>query len=293
MQIFEDMPGAKATATSFSIDYNIIQAPVSGNPTNDYNFVRAALLAYAPVTNTPPGATYAWPRRGLDLKESGWGCWKATIQWASLTYQYALKIGGSSQQIRCDKSLTKMYTDPDAPSGATPDYSDGDSGRPIGWDGRSVHGCSIYVPTRSWTESIQIPISDYSFDYEDTVAGIMNAPVNSSSFRGYDPGEVLFRGMNAQLDTGNPDFVNAAYDFEQTDNRNTANGNAIQCDNISDISKNGWDYFDVHYAPTVPSGVNVMVPQALYVLVHKVYDRSDFSGLNIGTSESLPLWGGS
>ena len=250
MQIFEDMPGAKATQTTFSIDYNITGAPVTGNPTNDYNAVRALLLQYVPVSNAPPGATYAWPRRGLDLKEAGWGMWKATVQWASLTYQYALKIGGSSQQIRCDKSLTQIYSDASAPAAQ---WNNGDSGVPIGWDGRSVHGCSIYVPTRSWTESVEIPATQYSFDYEDTVAGINESPVNSSSFRGYDPGEVIFHGMQSQLSTQNPDFVIASYEFEETPNRNAANRNAITVDDISGIKKDGWDYLDVHYAPRFPA----------------------------------------
>ncbi|MGO9111171.1 MAG: hypothetical protein ACLP9L_18255 [Thermoguttaceae bacterium] len=296
MQIYQDMPGFKVTATTLSIDYNIIQAtdgliPGTGNPL-DYTAVRAALLQYVPVSNAPPGATYAWPRRGMDLKEVGWGIWKATIQWASLTYQYALKIGGSSQQIRCDKSLVTFYSDSSAPSGAVPNYSAGDKGRPIGWDGRSVHGCSIYTPTRSWTESVEIPISDYSFDYEDAVANINEAPVNSSSFRGYDPGEVQFHGMQVQLSTQNPDFVTAAYEFEQITNRNSGNGNQISIDNITGINKDGWDFLDVHYAPTIPSGTQAMVPKALYVLIHRVYDRSDFTGLNIGTGETLPTWQG-
>ena len=293
MQIYPDMPGYKVTATTLAIDYNIIQAvDILGNPL-DYTAVRAALLAYAPVSNAPPGATYAWPRRGLDLKETGWGVWKATIQWASLSYQYALKIGGSSQQIRCDKSLVKEYDDPAAPAGSTPSFHAGDEGRPIGWDGRSVHGTSIYVPTRTWTESVEIPISSYSFDYEDAVAKINAAPVNSASFRGYDPGEVLFQGMQAQLSTQNPDFVSASYEFSQSDNRNAANNNQITVDGIENIDKDGWDYFDVHYTPQIQAASpGFFGPKAQFVLIHRVYDRSDFKGLNIGTSEALPLWGG-
>ena len=283
-QIFEDQPGYKVTATSLEIPYNII-----GADGMNYWAVRAALLAFAPVANTPPGAIYAWPRRGLSLNEVAPGIWKASITWASLTYQYALKIGGSQQQIRCDKTLTNIYGDPDS---TAPGYAAGDQGRPIGFDGRTVHGVSIYVPTRSWTESVEIPISQYSFDYEDEVADINNSPVNSKSFRGYDPGEVRFAGMQSQLSTQNPDFVTASYDFEQTDNRNKANGNAIKIDNIQNIEKDGWDYLDVHYEHVVDTTSNSMVPKALYVLVHRVYDRSDFAPLNIGTDENLPMWQG-
>ena len=127
---------------------------------------------------------------------------------------------------------------------------------------------------------------------EDAVAAINNSPVNEKSFRGYDPGEVRFAGMQSQLSTQNPDFVTASYDFEQTDNRNKANGNAIKIDNIQNIEKDGWDYLDVHYEHVVDTTSNSMVPKALYVLVHRVYDRSDFAPLNIGTDENLPMWQG-
>ncbi len=286
MQIWEDNPEYQVTATSVSQDYNIVGAVLMS-----WDAVQAALLAYAPVTNAPAGSLYAWPRRSMTLKEveATTGIWKASITWSSLNYQYALEIGGSQQTVRCDKSLAHIYGDPDD---TAPNYSAGDEGRPIGFDGRTVHGCSIYVPTRTWTESVEIPTSQYSFDYEDGVAAIDNAPVNSSSFRGYSPGEVLFQGMQSSLNTGNPDFVTASYKFSQTDNRNVANGNAITIDDITNIEKDGWDYLDVHYKHVVDTSANIIVPKALYVLIHRMYDRSDFAPLNIGTGESLPMWGG-
>ena len=246
-------------------------------------------MGFAPVTNSPPGALYAWPRRGLSLKELGPGVWKGSIQWASLKMQYSLKIGGQSQQVRCDKSLTHIYKDAAA---ATATWTAGNQGVPIGWDGRTVHGVSIYVPQRTWTESVEIPVSQYSFDYEDQVDEIDEAPVNQNSFRGYDPGEVRFVGLNAQLSAENPDFVTATYDFERIANRSVAKGNAITIDGITNIEKDGWDYLDVIYAPEVDTMAQKVVPKAQYVLIHRMYDRSDFAKLKIGTDEALPVWQG-
>jgi hypothetical protein len=228
----------------------------------------------------------------MSLKEVGpnGAVWKASITWASLNYQYALKIGGAQQQVRCDKTLTNIYTDPAAPPAAIPNYTAGDKGRPIGFDGRTVHGVSIYIPTRSWTETVEIPSSQYTFDYEDAVAALDDAPVNSKSFRGYDPGEVRFAGMHDQFDVQNPDFVIASFDFERIANRNAANGNTITIDNIANIEKDGWDYLDVHYEPQVVN--STVAPVAQYVLIHRMYDRSDFAALKIGTDETLPLWQG-
>ena len=120
MQIYEDMPGAVATATTFSVTYNITGALFTGNPTSDYQTVRAALLAYAPVSNAPPGAALRLAAAGFGPQGSRLGHLEGHRPWASLNYQYAVKIGGGNQQIRCDKSLSDIYADPSAPRPSGP-----------------------------------------------------------------------------------------------------------------------------------------------------------------------------
>lgn len=291
LQIFPDMPGIKVGANSLSIDYNVIGAPVSGDPSADYRFVRAAVLDYVPKSNAPPGVSYAWPRRAFELKEAGWGVWKATVQWAALSVQYALKIGGSQQQIRADKSVVHAY----AGSIAVPDaLTAGTNGAAVGFDGRTIHGASIYVPTRSWTESVEIPISDYTFDYEDQVGFISQSPVNEAEFRGWHAGDVIFHGMQSQLSTQNPDFVTAVFEFEMSPGNRSGTGQLplLSVGGITGIEKDGWDYLDVKWNPALDSTSPTTIMKAEYALVHRLLDRSDFTPLNIGTSESLPIWQG-
>jgi hypothetical protein len=276
MQIFLDMPSFKVTATSVTWAYNVIEAAGL-----DHDTVKAALLAFAPVSNAPPGATYAWPRRGMSLDENGPGTWKATITWGSLNYQYAVKIGGQQQQIRASKQTLHKY------GAAQPDCK-----QAIGWDGQTVHGCSIYVPQRTWTESVEIPISQYSFDYEDRVEAIQKSPVNDVAFRGRQRYAVMFMGMQAQLSTQNPDFVSASYEFTAGVNYSVANGNAITIGDITGIEKDAWDYLWVFYQPAVDPTAKAIVPSAKNVFIEVVYDSSDFAGLNIGTARALPMWQG-
>jgi hypothetical protein len=234
--------------------------------------------------------------RSLTLNEVDGtsGAWKATITWASLSYQYALKIGGQQQTIRCDLSIINSYPNPNIPAAAAAPgyYAAGTNGAPVGFDGRTVHGASIFVPQRTWTESVEIPMAQYTFAYEDAVFAIVQGPVNSASFRGYDPGEVLFLGMNAQLSTQNPNFVTAAYEFSMSPNNSSKNNNLLTIGPISNVAKDGWDYLDVRYQSVVDSGGATVVAQPQYVLIHRLYKRSAFTPLNIGTSENLPLWGG-
>ncbi|MGO8690647.1 MAG: hypothetical protein ACLQLG_13575 [Thermoguttaceae bacterium] len=290
MQIYEDNPTYQLTATSISQRYNIIEAAGL-----DRWIIRAALLSYAPVSNAPPGARYAWPRRGLTLDEvdASAGVWKASITWASLNYQYATKIGGQQQQVQMSRQLRGVFGDQTAvPSWIMNAYNAGGIGVVVGWDGHTAHGTSIYVPQRTWTESVEIPASDYSFDYEQQVEALQNTPLNEAPFRGRDVGEVLFLGMNAQLNAQNPDFVSAAFEFSSMRNNSVQNGNQISIDGISGISKGGWDYLDIFFKPTLDEASSKVAPKAQYVLVHQMYYIGDFSVLNIGTDENLPLWKG-
>ena len=174
-----------------------------------------------------------------------------------------------------------------------PPYAALDKGRPIGWDGRSVHGCSVFVPTKSWTESVEIPIGQFTFDYEATVEVIQNSPLNLAPFRDCAALECRFAGMQAQVSTQNPDFVIATFDFEKSPNYGAGLSQpAITIDGIANITKFGWDYLDVHYEPQIPAGQNAVVPMAQYVLTHTMYYASDFSLLNIGTGLMLPTWQG-
>jgi hypothetical protein len=288
LQIWDDNPSYKATATSITQGYNII-----GAAGMSWDQVRAALLNYVPVTNAPAGTSYAWPRRAvtLDEVEATTGTYKATVTWSSLIYQRSMEIGGSQQQVRADKELIAVYTGSGpVPTAATP----GAKGVPVGFDGKTVHGASIFIPTQTWTETVQIPAGQYSIDYENAVALLEDTPVNDARFRGCPAGDCIFHGMQAIVDTGNPDFVNATYKFCYSAGNRSNDPDSLPpltIGAVSGIVKDGWDYLDVRWEQAVDNGT--MSPKVQYVLIHRMYDRGGFSVLNIGTGENMPLWGAS
>lgn len=298
MQIYQDQPGYKLGANSITMMFNITGAlsagpievingntvQVDGTPL-DFTSVRAALLAFAPVANAPPGSNFLWPRRGMELDEVGWGVWKASVTYSALNTQYSVKIAGQQQQIRASKQTLTVYQQANAPAPQT--------NQAIGWDGRTVHGTSIYVPTKSWTETVEIPAASYTFDYEDSLDALLATPVNNASFRGKNAKEVLFLGANISFSATNPDVVQAAFDFAWSKNRTVAGGNPISIGNFNQIEKNGWEYLWVYYTPVVDPNALIVVPSAQAVFIERVYDLGNFATLNIGTSRQLPTWGGS
>ena len=84
----------------------------------------------------------------------------------------------------------------------------------------------------------------------------------------------------------------AVFEFEQTPNRSVDNGNAITID-ASQHRERRLGLARRALRAAGPHRRPAGLPKAQYVLIHRVYDRSDFSALNIGTGETLPLWGGS
>jgi hypothetical protein len=288
LDIFPDNAGYQLSANSISQDWTIL-----GAAGMDEWQVRAALLAIVPSTNGPPDSDYAWPRRGLNLKEreTTTGVWKFSVTWGTLVYQVSGKIGGQQQQVRTSKFLRNIFGDATkAPS----TWTSGAAGVPIGWDGRTVHGCSIFVPMETWTESVEIPIADFTTDYKNAVRAVTRSPVNDATFRGLDPGEVLFLGLQYQISTQNPDYVTGAFEFSASQGLKQADGSWIKIGAIDHISKQGWDYLEPHMPVAVDPTNPVMVPTPDYVLIHQVYLSSDFSTLNIGTDDdNLPLWQGS
>ena len=285
MLILPDNPGCQLTQTSVAQDWT-----VTGAGGLDEWTVRAAILATVPQTNAPPSSPYAWPIRGLQLKEreASTGVWKFSVTWGTLVYQVSGKIGGQQQQVRTSKIVSQIYG-----SGYPSEWSAGDQGRPIGWDGRTVHGCSIYAPQETWTESVEIPVGDFTGDYKQAVRGVARAPVNSAAFRAFAAGEVLFLGMQYQASTQTPDFISASFEFSASANADPDADppTPITIGSMS-ISKVGWDYLDVHFAAGVDAAAKTMEPKPDYAVVHRVYSQSDFAGLNIGTDDSLPLWEG-
>jgi hypothetical protein len=290
MQILPDNPGYQLTANSISQDWTI-----TGAGGVDEWTVRSALLATVPPTNAPPSSGYAWPIRSLSLKEreASTGVWKFSITWGVLSYQVSGKIGGQQQQIRANKQITDIYG---TTTGAATAWTNGAAGTPIGWDGRTVHGCSIYVPQETWTESVEIPIGDFTPQYKQTVRAVARKPVNLTPFRGLQENEVLFLGFQYQVSTQNPDFVSASFEFSASPNYCQSDGSGadsrLTIDGIGEITKNGWDYLDAHYAVAADPTNPVLIPKADYVITHRVYWQSDFSGLNIGTDDALPVWQG-
>lgn len=144
----------------------------------------------------------------------------------------------------------------------------------IGVNGDSVEGVDIFGGAFSFSETHYFNDEDITNEYKIQLAR-MQPSVNSQPFRGFQPGEVLFRGA-----TGSK---RAALEWEITFRFSVSlnvDDFVVQGFSETPISKQGWDYLWIKYHDQVGSNSLIKRPKFLYI--ERVYDRYDFELLGIG-----------
>ena len=140
----------------------------------------------------------------------------------------------------------------------------------IEYDGDEVAGVDVIRPSSDFSESRVV--AKVTTAYRKKLAAL-TGKVNSKTFKGYAPGEVLFLGANASGKKGQP--VEITYGFSASPNLVDFKIGGIEvaeCD--------GWDYAWVTYEKKLSANSLVKKPTAVYV--EKVYERADFRALGLG-----------
>lgn len=150
----------------------------------------------------------------------------------------------------------------------------------IGVDDNGVNGVDIVVPQLQWQESYDVPNSYVNDAYIRNVATITGR-VNAASFRGFEPGEVLFVGCSGSQewdDQKGRGPWSLSFRFVASPN---VTGQSI---GSMTVDKKGHDYVWVRYSNENDSETVSMVKRPQYVYVNKVYKDGDFSLLGIGAT---------
>ena len=175
---------------------------------------------------------------------------------------FSFDTGGGTKHITQSLETVGRY-----PSDA-PDY-----GGAIGVDDdNNVNGCDIIMPVMTFTETHWFSNSKVSTSFKRELSELTGT-VNSSTFKGYDAGEVLFQGATgSRRGKKSSDKWEITYRFAVSPNvRN------LKVGDITVSAKDGWDYLWVKYHPTVDDSSGVLIKKPQYAYVEKVYERCNFS----------------
>ena len=133
-----------------------------------------------------------------------------------------------------------------------------------------------------WQEELKINLSDLA-PYLTVLYGL-TGKTNDATFRGFNTGEVLFKGASGSRDG----HVTASVTFDFAASPNVTGisigGSASSADGhppITGISKGGWEYLWVHYREYKSIAQNRIVKYPHTVIVERVYDAGDFDLLGL------------
>lgn len=151
-------------------------------------------------------------------------------------------------------------------------------------DGETVQGVDIVIPALQWQEQYDIPSTYVTSGYIKGVAQLTGC-VNSSAFRTFGAGEILFLGASGsqEWDTEKGDGPwRLTFKFSASPNAGTGQTyGPLDIGGISGIAKDGHDFLWVRYKKTKKENIIVNEPEHVYV--NKVYRRAAFSSLGIGS----------
>ena len=169
---------------------------------------------------------------------------------------YSFETGGGTRHLTVSRSSARF------PSNA-PDYGGAIC---VDSDG-TVHGVDVTMPALTFT--INKVYSSFSASDVSRLAS-HTGKVNSDSFEGFAPGEVLFLGASGGKRSDGKWEI--SYKFSVSPNES-----AFSVGSINVGAKKGWDYAWVRYQDEVSGDAVVRKPAAVYV--ESVYERASFAGL--------------
>lgn len=212
--------------------------------------------------------------RDIAVKEVAYETWECQARYGARKppkpneYKVTFDTTGGRQKITQALEHIASY----APAGETA----ADHKGAIGVTDHGVEGCEIIVPQFSWTETWQLPIELYGWEYSQILKAITGR-VNASAFRGFPAGQVLFRGGKGAVSNKDPNLIEIIYAFDQSDD---VEGQSIG--GISGINKTGWQYLWVQYRETDDSQAKAYARRPCGVYVERVYEAAPFGNLGIG-----------
>lgn len=150
-----------------------------------------------------------------------------------------------------------------------------DAGGAVGWNGKfgnEMEISGVDIPTAQLRETYtkQIRISNLTTAYKRKVASLVGK-INSSSFKGWDRGEVMFLGISYSSPIKNAEKVTVTFNFSIQPNEK---------ENISgvEIEKKGWEYV---WAIQGAKADKVPMLEAENIYVDQVCEYGNFSELGL------------
>ena len=174
--------------------------------------------------------------------------------------------GGTMHRNQSLKTVSKVPNDAPDFNGAIEVDNEG-----------NVNGVDVTMPVLNFTETHTMNGSRVTTSYKKTVAALTGT-VNSSGFRGFSAGEVLFLGASGTKRSKKPNAPwEITFRFAVSPNQSS-----LQVGKLKVPNKRGWDYLWVRYADKVAENRKNVSKEPVAAYVEQVYPTGDFGNLGLG-----------
>ena len=174
--------------------------------------------------------------------------------------------GGTMHRNQSLKTVSKVPNDAPDFNGAIEVDNEG-----------NVNGVDVTMPVLNFTETHTMNGSRVTTSYKKTVAALTGT-VNSSGFRGFSAGEVLFLGASGTKRSKKPNAPwEITFRFAVSPNQSS-----LQVGKLKVPNKRGWDYLWVRYADKVAENRKNVIKEPVAAYVEQVYPTGDFGNLGLG-----------
>lgn len=174
--------------------------------------------------------------------------------------------GGTMHRNQSLKTVSKVPNDAPDFNGAIEVDNEG-----------NVNGVDVTMPVLNFTETHTMNGSRVTTSYKKTVAALTGT-VNSSGFRGFSAGEVLFLGASGTKRSKKPNAPwEITFRFAVSPNQSS-----LQVGKLKVSNKKGWDYLWVRYADKVAENRKNVIKEPVAAYVEQVYPTGDFGNLGLG-----------
>ena len=212
-------------------------------------------------------------RQSLHIERIAEDAWEGSVRYGKLeppqtgdsTFQF--DTGGGTQHITQGLQTVARY--------APPGQVAADFGGAIAVTQESVEGVDITVPVYNFSETHYIATEAVTPAYKAALFWL-TGKVSSGTFRGFQPGEVLFLGASGSQ-RGQEDWE-ITFRFAAS-----PNVTGLMIGEIGPIAKKGWEYLWVRYADEEDDDAKMLVKRPIAAYVEQVYPTGNLSGLGIGT----------
>ena len=174
--------------------------------------------------------------------------------------------GGTMHRNQSIKTVSKVPNDAPDFNGAIEVDNEG-----------NVNGVDVTMPVLNFTDTHTMNGSRVTTSYKKTVAALTGT-VNSSGFRGFSAGEVLFLGASGTKRSKKPNAPwEITFRFAVSPNQSS-----LQVGKLKVPNKRGWDYLWVRYADKVADNRKNVIKEPVAAYVEQVYPTGDFGNLGLG-----------